>query len=232
MWVDGWWANARRTPAHRSRVGGGIVPFAAVVHTTDMHPDSWAALVRAYTTVPAPNAATFGIGRTIEDGVVQFASVFTNANHAGGAGHGVFLDARGQQYHPNLASVGIEIHNAGGLRLVAGIWRWGESLNGKPWAPFGAPIPPIDVVPDPARPGRGWHRPSSYQLAMLDRLRSDLNLVLAPAPTGLRAVCRGKESVPLWAQPVDARTSGHVSLDPDHRSDPWPLIMAHVNGRS
>ena len=104
MWVDGWYAKARRIKTHPGRIGGAIRPFAIVQHTTDMLEAEWDALIAALEREPgAGNAFTFGIGRTPEQGLIQVCSVFSNANHAGGPTHGNFV-ANGKLVHPNLAS--------------------------------------------------------------------------------------------------------------------------------
>jgi hypothetical protein len=56
-WIDGWWANARRMPAHPGRVGGAIRPFSKLVHTTDMLPEEWQTLLTAWTERAGEGAA-------------------------------------------------------------------------------------------------------------------------------------------------------------------------------
>lgn len=226
-WVDGWWAHATRHPAHPARIGGPISPFAVVWHSCDMLPEEFDALIVAYTTKPgAGNAATFLIGPTPVEGVVQFCPITRNANHAGGKGHGVFLDNARREYHPNLAAIGIEIHCAGGVRLVAGEWRLVEG-----GVAHGRPIPSVDVISDPQRPDRGWHRVTDYQYERAAALRADLELVLAPAPAGLIAKSV-VELAPSWALTKNGRDVGHVTLDAANRSDPWPPTMAWLRNRS
>lgn len=226
-WSDGWWQGATRKPAHPGRVGGPILPWATVVHTTDMLPEEWAALVHAWTDRPADGScAHFLIGRTEQDGVVQFVPIMRNANHAGGPGHGVFDTKAARGIHPNLVTVGIELHCAGGVRQIGGEWRLVES-----GVAHGKPIPDADVVLDPQRPGRGWHRVTDYQLAQLGDLLAELELVLQPMPPGANERSTG-EAVPSWALPRSPRVVGHCSLDPTHRSDPWPTVMAWLRARS
>ncbi len=232
-WVDGWWSGAKHTPAHARRIGGAIAPWGIVDHTTDMHPDDWEALLRAFTTQPgAGNAATFGVGRTPEQGVVQWCSVFRNANHAGGGEHGIYgsvVNGKQSVFHPNLVTIGIETHNAGELRLVDGAWRWGESAgSGKPWIPHGASFAVTDVIVNPNNPHRGIHKPTDYQIQALKQLHADLELVLAPMPPGAFARHGGTEAVPAWGVPKSPRRVGHVSLDPTNRSDPWSFLMTAV----
>lgn len=225
-WLDGYWSGARRVAAHVGRVGGAIRPCATVVHTTDMLPDEWDALLKAWSEKPGDGAcAHFLIGRDEAHGIVQFVPITRNGNHAGGPGHGVFKTGAGAALHPNTIAVGIEVHCAGGVRLVNGQWRLVE--NG---VAHGAPLPAADVTPDPQRPGRGWHNVTDYQRRVLAALLDDLELALASMPAGLQALSTG-EAVPAWGVPKSARVVGHVSLDPAHRSDPWPAQMAFLNAR-
>lgn len=60
QWERGWWLQARQMPAHRGRIGAAIIPKAVVVHTTDMAPGTFGALVRGWQKRPgAGNAAHF-----------------------------------------------------------------------------------------------------------------------------------------------------------------------------
>lgn len=225
-WDHGWWAGAIRKPAHAGRVGGAINPWAVVVHTTDMLPEEWAALVHAWTDKAADGAcAHFLIGRTEQEGVVQFVPINRNGNHAGGPGHGVFDTESARDVHPNLVTVGIELHCAGGVRLVSGQWRLVED-----GVAHGQPLPASDVIPDPHRPGRGWHVVTDYQRFRLAALLGELELVLGPLPAGASSRSIG-EQVPSWGVPKTARTVGHVSLDPAHRADPWPPTMDWLRAR-
>lgn len=221
-WVEGWYRDATRAPAHYRRVGSNIVPFAVVVHTTDMAPATSGALVRAWQNTPGRgNAAHFLIDR---DGTVtQFASIFCNANHAGGPVHGWFRDANKNKLHPNRVSVGIEVHNAGSLVLQGKTWyhKDGDKLT---------KIPTNEVTKDPKRPGKGWHNPTTEQLEALDRLLFELEFVLAPAPAGLTIDPTG--AVPAYATGLDPRICGHVSLDPKRKSDPGPQICEWLRSRS
>jgi hypothetical protein len=129
---DGWWSLAQQVPAFPGRIGGTITPFAVVVHTTDMTPESWDALIQSWTTQLGPgDAAHFLIGRDAAADLIQLAPVTNNANHAGGPGHGNFV-AGAQQWHPNSVSVGIEIHCAGAGQqvTVAGTWWKAASRRG------------------------------------------------------------------------------------------------------
>lgn len=220
-WDNGWWVSATQRPAHPGRVGGPISAFAIVDHSTAMLEDEFDALVHAMTTRRGlGNGLHFLIGRNEKQGVVQCTPIDRNGNHAGGPEHGVFVDGKGRKYHPNLVAVGIELHCAGNVRLVSGEWRLmdGGKAHGKA-------IPAEQVIPDPKRPGRGWHQMTEYQYARLAELHHDLELVLAPMPAGTV----GKSSfepAPAWAQmPTGSRVVGHVTLDPRHRTDPHPPTM-------
>lgn len=222
-WDHGWWTQAIRKPAHVGRVGGPISAFSLVVHTTDMLPEEWAALVHAWTERSGDGAcAHFLIGRDDHDGVIQFVPTLRNGNHAGGPTHGVYVDGTGRTWHPNTAAIGVELHCAGGVRRIAGQWRLVE--GGKA---HGAPLPDADVIPDPHHADRGWHKITDYQYERLAALRADLELVMAPMPAG--TVARSTHEAPAaWAKPASARCVGHTDLDAYARSDPWP--PAYENG--
>jgi hypothetical protein len=192
-----------------------------------MLPAEFAPLITAWTTTKGRGAcAHFGIGRTPAEGVIQFVPINRNGNHMGGEGHGWFVDARGRQYHPNLVAVGIEIHCAGGVRLVDGHWRLVEG-----GVAHGAPLDPAEVTSDPSHPGRGWHRVTDYQYERLTALLADLEPMLAPMPAGLHATSH--EAPPAWASlPTESRAWGHVCVDAEHRSDPWPPTMQWLRART
>lgn len=225
-WLDGWWTGAKHQPVHPKRIGGPIRACCTVVHTTDMLPGEWTALLKRWLEQPGDGAcAHFGIGRSEAEGVVQWVPITRNGNHAGGERHGVYRTAAGQTFHPNTLAVGIELHCAGGVHLVDGAWRLVEL--GKAHGPA---LLASEVIPDPQHPGRGWHVVTDYQRAQLAALLDDLELVLGPMPAGLAAISTG-EQVPSWGVPKSARVVGHVSLDPEHRSDPWPATMRWLNAR-
>lgn len=220
-WMDGWWAGATRKPAHPARFGSTIRPWSIVVHTTDMVPESWDALLLGWTTRPGDGAcAHFAIGRDSAAGVVQLVPVTRNANHAGGPGHGVYRAPGMADMHPNSVAIGIELHCAGGVRRIDGAWRLVENS-----IPTGRPLPDAEVTPDPQRPGRGWHVPTGYQRQKLDALLTELDLVLQPPPAGVRKVAIGEEP-PMYAVLPGARLATHCELDPRHRADPWPPLSA------
>ena len=222
--TDGWWSRAQRRPAFRGRMGGVIAPFAVVVHTTDMVPEDWDSLVQSWTSQLGPgDCAHFLIGRDADAGVLQLGPITNNGNHAGGPGHGSFV-AGGQTWHPNSVSVGIEVHCAGGVQQIDGAWRFVED-----GAVHGAALPDEDVIPDPQRPGRGWHRVTDYQYEQLGALLDDLETVLNPLPDG--CVAQSEEQPPAYGIFPTGRRVGHVSLDAQHRADPWPPTCDWMRAR-
>jgi N-acetylmuramoyl-L-alanine amidase-like protein len=224
VFSNGWWSLAQPRAAFPARIGGVIAPFATVVHTTDMTPDTWNVLLNSWTTQAGPgDCAHFLIGRDAAAGVVQLAPITNNANHAGGPGHGSFV-AGGQTWHPNTVSVGIEVHCAGSVRQVGGDWRLVE--NG---VPQGAAIPDADVIPDPQRPGRGWHTVTDYQYEQLGALLDGLETVLGALPAG--CVAQSIEAPPAYAIFATGRTVGHVSLHAAQRGDPWPPTCNWLRAR-
>lgn len=221
---NGWWSLARQRPAFPGRIGGAIAPFAVVVHTTDIVPEAWDGLLNRWTTELGNGAcAHFVIGRDSASGLVQLAPITNNANHAGGPGHGSFA-AGGQSWHPNTVSVGIEVHCAGGVRRINGDWRFEES-----GAAQGAAIPDDDVIPDPQRPGRGWHKVTDYQYEQLGALLDGLETVLAALPEG--CVARSIEPPPAYGIFATGRRVGHVSLHAAQRADPWPPTCDWLRAR-
>jgi N-acetylmuramoyl-L-alanine amidase len=224
VFAAGWWSLAVRHDADPGRVGGAIVPFATVVHTTDEPTETWETLITNWTTKAGDGScAHFAIGRTEADGVVQLVPIDHNANHAGGAGHGTFV-AGAQSWHPNLVSVGIELHCAGAVQQQDGAWRFFD--NG---APSGQPIPDDEVVSDPDRPGRGWQMVTEYQYAQLGALLDGLEATLAPLPAG--CVADSVEAPPAYGVFPTGRVVGHVSLTAARRGDPWPPTCDWIRAR-
>jgi hypothetical protein len=227
--ANGNYSGATHEAAHPGRMGGEITPVMIVVHTTDMLPGEFRALMTAWTTKPGDGAcAHFVIDR---DGTIyQLVPINRNGNHAGGPGHGVVM-IKGKNVHPNLVAVGIEVHCAGGVHLIAGEWRLVEG-----GVAHGAPVPATEVTPDPIRPGRGWHQMAPAQVTSLRTLVVDIRGALAPVTDGPNAKSTG-QAVPAWAEAARTdrdRVVGHVNLDPEHRSDPWPPayssgLMAELN---
>ncbi len=222
---NGWWSLARQTPANAGRIGAAINPFAVVVHTTDMVPESWDGLVHSWTTQAGlGDCAHFVIGRDSTKGIVQMAPITRNANHAGGDGHGSFVAGQ-QTWHPNTVSVGIEVHCAGILHQVNGQWLLIEDGQ-----PQGAAIPDDDVIPDPQRPGVGYHKVTDYQYDQLGQLLDGLEAVLGALPGG--CVAQSVEAPPAYGVFPTGRRVGHVSLDAAHRGDPWPATCDWMRNRA
>lgn len=226
-WVDGWYGGAITKPAHPRRGGGPIRPWSVVVHTTDMAPNTFQPLVRNWTTKEGQrNAAHFILGRTSEDGLVQVLPITRNGAHAGAGGgkpHGWYRTVAGKLIHPNSVAVGIEVHCAGLLYLHKGQWI---EMEGSPRAPKkGGPVyPASDVEVDPRFNGlRGWHKPTAYQVEQLALLLAELDEVLAPVPKGITLKPSG--IVPSYGRATNCRFVGHVSLDPERKSDPGVPIM-------
>jgi len=229
LFVAGLWRGSRYASANPSRVGALIDPEFVVEHTTDMHPDGWNALVTAWTMTPGNGAcAHFLIGRTPEQGVVQFVPITRNANHAGGTTHGWFV-IKGVRSHPNLKAIGIEIHCAGRLRMSDGVWRWGEN-DGNGWVAKGAAIPDAEV--EPITPSTGFHLPTAYQIAMLTRLEFDLAAMLRPlTDRNWLLIPNPPDHWPAWAKPLRPMVPvlGHVHLDPTNREDPGPALCERIS---
>jgi hypothetical protein len=232
VWDGGWCRGAVRAPIHPGRVGGAIRPWAAVVHTTDMHPDTWGALLRRLARDPGRGAgAHFGLGR--EPGqLVQTTDLGRNANHAGGRPAHGWIDVAGRRVHPNMVTIGIEVHTAGQVVRDAGRWRTWSRKDGA-LVFHGAPIPDAEVEPDPRRPARGWHRPTAYQLRELETLLRALAgcpaVVPPPAPSQWGVTPSGREHLPSWAPRPGLLIGGvpvvgHVSLDPARKTDPGPVL--------
>lgn len=218
----GWWSESTRRSAHPGRIGQRIKPWAVVLHTTDMLPNTFDAIVKSWTTkAGAGQCAHFLIGRTFAEGVVQFAPIDRNANHAGGApAHGWFI-VDGKRVHPNSVSVGIEIHNAGQLRLINGQWRsW--DYSGK--KPQGAAFAAEDVEIDLRRPTRGWHKITEYQRETLTALLAWLETEMQKMPDGVSVETNGAQHND-WATVRSCRIVGHVTLDPERKTDPGPEVM-------
>ena len=225
VFTDGWWSLATRRPAFAGRVGGAIRPFATVVHTTDMPAESMDGLVQRWTTeLGKGNCSHFVIGRDAAHGVVQMIPVNRGGSHAGGEGHGAF-EAGGQSWNPNSVAVGVELHCAGAVQQLSGQWRLVSDGQ-----PSGAAIPDEDVIPDPQRPGRGWHRVTDYQYEQLNELLNGLETVLAPLPNG--CVATSIEQPPAWGRFDNARVVGHVTLSASRRGDPWPPTCDWIRSRN
>lgn len=215
---EGRWSLATYKEMYPGRIGRAIIPRTLVVHTTDMRPGTFAALVRNWTSqLGRGNGAHFLIGRTANDGVVQFAPIFRNANHAGGIKPGSIGGI-----HPNTCSVGVELDNAGRLVREAYGQRWLHP-DTKTF------IPTKDVFVD--EKGRGWHKVTAYQLEMLSYLWNALKPILKPWPDGTKVqpnatyASQGAQ----YAECVSPSLIGHASINPVNKTDPGPQVMAEIN---
>lgn len=235
--VAGWWDQARRWPIHAKRMGGAITPKLTVVHTTDMAPGTMPALLRAWAKNPGSGAGChFVIGKssagiadaTPSGGVVQLIPITRNGNHAGGSRvvngkrqpwHGWFKTKAGALVHPNLVAVGIELDNAGMLAKKGGAWvhRGTDKV-----------IPPADVYIDER--GRGWERITEYQFAALEALLDALDATMPAADFAI--VPNGNYSTVPFAGVTSSRELGHVTLDPNRKTDPGPQVMAWLRERA
>jgi hypothetical protein len=225
-----WWPHATRKPAHVGRIGPAIKPWCIVLHTTDMLPGTFESLVNSWTTRQGKGqCAHFLIGRNFAEGTIQFAPINRNANHAGGSklvegkwvpDHGWFV-VGGKRVHPNTVSVGIEIHNAGQLRLIDGQWRsWDYDKK----QPQGAAFDSADVEIDVRRPTRGWHKMTEWQRTELAALISAIEGQMQKMPNDVSVETNGPQIHP-WATVRDFRIVGHVTLDPERKTDPGPEVM-------
>lgn len=222
--LDGWWQRegCQRTPANPGRIGPVIVPTKVVLHTTDMLGRAKPIVDVWGRTRGAGNAATFLIGRDQADGVYQFAPITRNTNHAGGRKHGWFKTGSGHLVHPNTVAIGIEVHNGGALQLRGMNWVHPDT---------GKVVPKEQVYVDPR--GRGWHKPTDWQLGVLNVLLDDLRAAmpvgepLVYAPDGDYA----ENGVP-WAGTVRLGSwlVGHATLDPVNKTDPGPLLLQYTRG--
>lgn len=216
---SGWLDGVYHKDAHPGRVGGPIKPFAKVIHSTDEPPEVWDAIIKRTQTEPGNhNGAHIYVGRDAAQGVVQTVSIYRNAEHAGGPHNGWFVDAKGNRYHPNSVAVGIELHCAGDVMRFADGWH---ALDGH--APTGAVIPDADVIPDPQRPGRGWHVVTPWQYEQLGLLLDALDApgVLELAPAGLHAISPSQTPA-AWAVMPPGNVATHAGLDFEDRADPHP----------
>lgn len=235
-----------RSACHPGRVGGTIDPWGVVLHTTDMHPSSFGALLRRTARDPGRGSGYhFLVGRSAAEGTHQLVSVRRNANHAGAGRdaegrprpHG-WIEVAGTRHHPNTVTVGIEVHCAGLLTRIDGRWR--TTSGGKA---TGAPIDDADV--EAVSASRGWHRPTEYQLATTSRLLDLLGAVLRRPPFAgpvVRPLVRPNGTPPKWANrrfsmeeavtlPRSVPTWGHVDLDPARKTDPGPALIALLKRR-
>lgn len=231
--ADGWDREARHWPVHERRIGKEIDPIGAVVHTTDMMPNTMRGLLKRWKEQRGEgNAATYLLGREPWDGkpeeiptcgLVQLAPITRNANHAGGfqGAHGWLVKGKQRVAHPNSVYVGIEVHAAGKLRK--GKYKW-ISAHGKV-------IEPDDVFIAPD--GTGWHRVTEYQLDTLGKLLDALDKRCRPVPAGWTIEPHGnhKRCGSPWAPLGIVRFTTHVELDPIRKTDPGPQVTAWMRER-
>lgn len=235
-WDEGWYEHAIRKPAHPGRVGLSIAPEVVVVHTTDMLPNSFDALVSSWASTKGTGCcAHFNLGRTPEQGLVQQVPINRNGNHAGGAivrgkaQHGWWSSATRGYVHPNTVAVGIEVHSAGKL-------RWKKNSGNKtaeyiewPSQRVLAEFPREECYIDEM--GRPWHKVTEYQLDVLGALLEDLKPALKTgnityAPNGDYPV--GGYWDATYAFTPYQTLVGHVTIDPVNKTDPGPQVMAYI----
>lgn len=218
--TDGWYHRARRVDAHPGRIGRAITPCGVVVHTTDMMPGTLSGLVaRWHGEAGSGAAAHFIIGRDPAQGVVQMISTLRNANHAGGPKHGNYRLTSGALVHPNLWTVGIEVHAGGRLKRNGTVWFHPDSVTR---------VDPADVFVDER--GVGWHKITDYQFTELEMLLCAIRPTLDTMPRGTTIAPNGtyaENGVAPWAA-VDGKPviCGHATLDPENKTDCGPELMA------
>lgn len=221
--TQGKWSLATYKEMFAGRIGRAIIPQSLVVHTTDMRPGTFNALVRSWTSqLGRGNGAHFLIGRTEADGVVQFASILRNANHAGGPNCGGFKLPSGAYAHPNTVSIGVEIDNAGKLKKVGNKWMDYEKV---------VVIPDGDVYIDQF--GHGWHKPTPYQIDMLAKLWAAVKPILKPWPSGTKVLANGPyvgdgSNYQPWAEVTNPALLGHCSMNAINKTDPGPVLMTLI----
>lgn len=221
--TNGKWSEATYKQMHSGRIGRGIVPQTLVVHTTDMRPGTFGSLVKSWTSgAGRGNGAHFLIGKTKEDGVVQFAPITRNANHAGGPNPGGIRPGNSNTVvNPNVCSVGVELDNAG--RLIKDSKGWYHRDTGYRFAAE-------DVYVDSK--GRGWEKVTQYQIDMLKYLWEDLRPLLKPWPAGTVVVPNATHTSQgtSYAAAISPALIGHASTNPINKTDPGPQVMALING--
>lgn len=231
--TSGKYSGAQYIAANPRRMGGPITPRAVVVHTTDMMPKSFPALIKAWTLSPGP-CAHFIIGRTAEQGLVQMVPIYRNAYHAGAtppATHGWWADQNreGIRVHPNDLAIGIELHSAGRLSWLTkdrAVFQESHKTLGEFSVAAG------EVYVDEL--GRPWHKLTDYQLTVLAALLLDLKPelhdigTLHPIANAAYVKDRSKWDT-SFAAPTCQTLCGHASLDVINREDPGPQGMAFIN---
>lgn len=226
----GLYDSAAIRPAATGRRGGLITPRAVVVHTTDMLPNGFDGLVRAWSAKDSTGAcAHFILGRDPTQGLVQMVPIVRNGYHADGTGHGNWVLPNGSKLDPNQTAVGIEVHNAGRLDwLTADKAVYSE--NHKALAEFRVGLGEV-FVDDLGRP---WHAATRYQFDMLAQLLSDikphLTALMGAVPVPGTALVKDRSKWDMsYAVPVARSLVGHASLHPAAKMDPGPQLMAFIN---
>lgn len=237
--VVGWWDQARRWDINPGRIGPAIAPKLTVVHTTDMAPGTFAALLKVWKRDAGPGSgahfligkSSAGIGLEVPTGgIIQMVPITRNGNHAGGsrvvngkreAWHGWFKTSTGALVHPNLVAVGIEIDNAGKLKRKGDAWVH----NGTDKV-----IATADVFLD--EHGHGWERITDYQFAALEALLDALDATMPAAEFSIVPNGNYKAAGVEYAAVTRSREVGHVTLDPNRKTDPGPQVMAWLRQRA
>lgn len=217
----GWWTLATAKPMHTKRLGRGIIPKTLIVHTTDCKPGTFATIVKSWTTTPGKgNGAHFIIGKTEKDGVVQFAPIMVNANHAGGPNCGGIKLPGGAIVNPNACSVGVELDNAGRLKKDTKGWYHPDT---------GYRFSAEDVFVD--EKGRGWEKLTQYQEDTLYSLWNALKSTLSVWPWGTTVAPNDsyEKHSSTWAKSNKPSLIGHASTNPINKTDPGPQVMEIIN---
>lgn len=247
--ADGWYPAAVRVPCPY-RDGGAlpVAPCTVVVHTTDCTPGTMPVILQTWAETKGNGAcAHFYLGRQPasdaraqypDGGLVQMVPITHNGQHAGGARklgdgsydynyHGWILGPKGEKWHPNLCTAGIEIDCAGRLSTAHGVYTHPDT---------GRIFPASEVHVDAK--GHAWHRVTEYQLAILGELIAAImsapNFRALPpewkiGPNGTYA--GNGVDAPWEAQVKGTKIVGHWTLDPNNKTDPGPQVMAFLRER-
>lgn len=217
--------DARQCLMHSGRIGAEIDPIGAVVHTTDCMPGTMPGIIKRWAEGPGErNGATYMIGRTPADGLVQLAPITRNTGHAGGfqGNHGWLVKNKQRVAHPNSVYVGIELDCAG--RLSKGKDKWRHNDSGKM-------LDAADVYVH--TDGSGWHLVTEYQFEVLGKLLDALDERCRPVPEGWTIAPHGAygSNGVRWAPLGLVRFTTHVELDPIRKTDPGPQVTEWLRAR-
>lgn len=230
----GWYGRAKRVDAHPNRIGAAIAPRGFVFHTTDMLEDTFDGLVRRTAGEGGDGAGYHWlIGRSPAQGVIQMTSAYRNGNHAGGSKvvngqripwHGNLKLADGTLVHPNTWYLGCEVHNGGYLGR--------RTAKGFVHRDSGRVVPDDDVFVDSR--GIGWHKITPYQFDQLARLWAAARKILKPIPAGAVVMPNGTYAAngALWATTKTPQLLGHVTFDPNNKTDPGPQGIDWINAQT